>query len=132
LKIPVGIDSGSIERKRNSRFGNLTSLSTGSDAIKFFRREAPYDDRVQFPDADVVFLDLKMPGIDGFSVLKFLRENVPERAMALPTAAGILALSAGTLLARPERLPVALLGAPNAGGYLARWLLPAAVVLGFS
>jgi PAS domain S-box-containing protein len=48
-------------------------------------------------------------------------------AMALPSAIGVLALSVGVIFARPDRLPMALLGASNLGGFLARRLLPAAL-----
>jgi signal transduction histidine kinase/DNA-binding response OmpR family regulator/HPt (histidine-containing phosphotransfer) domain-containing protein len=49
--------------------------------------------------------------------------------MALPTAIAFLALSIGTLWARPQRGLVAVVTADHPGGVLARRLLPAAVVI---
>ena len=49
--------------------------------------------------------------------------------MAPKTASCILALSTGILFARPQRGLVALFLSQGPAGYLARWLLPAAVVL---
>jgi PAS domain S-box-containing protein len=47
-------------------------------------------------------------------------------AMGFPSAAGLFALAAATMLARPDRLPVSLFCASNMGGFLARRVLPAA------
>ncbi|HEX7214072.1 MAG TPA: hypothetical protein VF578_07670, partial [Methylomirabilota bacterium] len=49
--------------------------------------------------------------------------------MALPTAIAFLALSIGTLWARPQRGLVAVVTADHPGGVLARRLLPAAVAI---
>jgi two-component system, response regulator len=65
--------------KRNPRFTCLALLSSGNEALSYFRREPPFDDMEQYPEPNLVVLDLKMPGVDGFSVLKFLQENVPSR-----------------------------------------------------
>src|SRR5215813_2850141 len=51
------------------------------------------------------------------------------RYMALPTAASFLVLSVGTLWARPGRGLIAIVTADDAGGILARRLLPAAVLV---
>jgi signal transduction histidine kinase/ActR/RegA family two-component response regulator len=49
--------------------------------------------------------------------------------IALPSALGILSLSVGLCLARPERGPSVIFIADNAGGELARRVLPAAILL---
>jgi signal transduction histidine kinase/CheY-like chemotaxis protein len=50
-------------------------------------------------------------------------------AMALPTAAAFLALGVGLLCARPGQGPMAVVTSDDAGGVLARRLLPAAVLI---
>jgi CheY-like chemotaxis protein len=50
-------------------------LSSAAEAIKYLSRQAPYDDALYYPPVDVVVLDLKMPGIDGFEVLQWLRDR---------------------------------------------------------
>ena len=37
--------------------------------------KAPYNDREDYPLPEVILLDLKMPRLDGFDVLKWLRTN---------------------------------------------------------
>ena len=45
----------------------------GSELIAYFRGEAKYSDRNQFPLPHILFLDLKMPGLGGSDVLLWLR-----------------------------------------------------------
>jgi hypothetical protein len=49
--------------------------------------------------------------------------------MALPTAIGFLVLSVGTLCARPDKGPMQVVTSDEAGGVLARRLLPAAIII---
>jgi len=37
--------------------------------------EAPYTNRNEYPLPDIVLLDLKVPGIDGFETLRWIREQ---------------------------------------------------------
>lgn len=53
----------------------ITSVGDGDEAIKYLSREAPYNDDALYPVPDVIVLDLKMPGRDGFEVLQWLREQ---------------------------------------------------------
>ena len=50
-------------------------IEGGSEAIGYLDRRGKYSDRAKFPDAQMVLLDVKMPGIDGFDVLRHLRSN---------------------------------------------------------
>ena len=50
-------------------------VQSGEDAISFLRGVGPYSDRNTFPLPAVVLLDLKLPGIDGFEVLQWIRKN---------------------------------------------------------
>jgi len=58
-------------------------LHTGEDIIRYLKGQEPYSNRSQFPYPSFLFLDLKMPRGDGFSVLEYLRHN-PEFAI-VPT-----------------------------------------------
>jgi len=53
--------------------GQLFEANDGVAAIDYLLGQGLYDDRIKFPFPDVVFLDLKMPGMDGFAVLKQIR-----------------------------------------------------------
>jgi CheY-like chemotaxis protein len=53
----------------------VTHVSDGDEAIKYLSSQPPYDDRAHYPLPDVVVLDLKMPGRDGFEVLQWLRDQ---------------------------------------------------------
>jgi CheY-like chemotaxis protein len=57
----------------------LVLLNGGPQAIRYLDRRNAYADREQFPDADIILLDVKMPEVDGFAVLRHLRSN-PARA----------------------------------------------------
>ena len=50
-------------------------LKDGEDAIHYLSGEGPYKDRKLYPLPDIVLLDLKMPKIDGFEVLKWIRSQ---------------------------------------------------------
>ena len=71
----------------------------GAAALDCIRRE---------PDLDLVLLDIHMPGLDGFEVLTWLREEFPERRLPVifVTAAGDE--QAGRVHGQIERLVQAL------------------------
>lgn len=52
-------------------------LTSGEDLVAYLKGEGLYRDRAQFPFPGLVLLDLKMPGMDGFAVLDWLKEH-PE------------------------------------------------------
>jgi len=53
----------------------LMIVSDGGQALDYLRGEGPYADRSKFPMPSVVLLDLRMPGVDGFEVLKQVRHE---------------------------------------------------------
>lgn len=61
----------------------LHVVSNGEEAIDYFSGVAEFADRNRHPLPDMVFLDLKMPGMDGFEVLKWIRE---EQGLTVPVA----------------------------------------------
>ena len=49
----------------------LECVGDGEDAIKYLSGEEPFSDRTRFPHPAVVLLDLKMPRVSGWEVLKW-------------------------------------------------------------
>ena len=54
---------------------DLFEAASGYDAIDYLLGQSPYGDRGKFPFPDLVLLDLKMPGIDDFALLKHVRAD---------------------------------------------------------
>ena len=50
-------------------------VSDGEDAIRYLKGEGAYADRKKYPMPNLILLDLKMPRIDGFEVLRWLRQQ---------------------------------------------------------
>ena len=53
---------------------DLFAVTDGPAAIDYLLGNQPFVDRAKFPFPDMVFLDLKMPQMDGFAVLKEIRK----------------------------------------------------------
>jgi CheY-like chemotaxis protein len=50
-------------------------VSDGEEAINYLGGSAPFKDRESFPLPNVLILDLKMPRLNGFDVLKWVRQQ---------------------------------------------------------
>ena len=50
-------------------------VKNGDQAINYLVGVGPYSNREQFPLPALVLLDLKLPGMDGFEVLKWIRAH---------------------------------------------------------
>ena len=59
-------------RKANLPWG-LQQVEDGEQAIQYLGGAEYYSDRQRYPMPEMVLLDLKMPGLTGFDVLKWIR-----------------------------------------------------------
>jgi CheY-like chemotaxis protein len=53
----------------------IHAARSGPEAIVYLEGTGPYSDRAEFPLPSLVLLDLKMPGINGFDVLRWIRQQ---------------------------------------------------------
>lgn len=53
----------------------LHVVTDGEQAIQYLRGQGPYGDREKHPMPCLVLLDLKIPKLNGFDVLKWIRES---------------------------------------------------------
>lgn len=53
----------------------LHHAKNGQEAIDYLQAVGPYSDRSRFPLPALILLDLKMPFVDGFEVLFWLKQN---------------------------------------------------------
>jgi CheY-like chemotaxis protein len=59
----------------------LQIVRDGAEAIAYLSGEAKYANRAEYPLPVLVLLDLKMPGVDGFEVLKWIRQQEGIRGL---------------------------------------------------
>ena len=50
-------------------------VTQGSEAIAYLSRREKYADREQFPEPAIVLLDLAMPAMNGFDVLRWMQQQ---------------------------------------------------------
>jgi CheY-like chemotaxis protein len=61
----------------------------GQEAIAYLKGEGKYANRDEYPLPDLLLLDLKMPRVNGFEVLKWIREQpglAPLRVLVLTSS----------------------------------------------
>lgn len=75
-----------VERAFRSAPSHLGFLHVGDgrDTIQYLKGEGKYAGQQGHPLPDVILLDLKMPGVNGFDFLKWLRAESPGGLRLLP------------------------------------------------
>lgn len=79
LLVDDDADDRLLFRRAIERSGLSVELFEATDgyaAINYLLGNGPYANRANFPFPDMVFLDLKMPAMDGFDVLKQIRTKL--------------------------------------------------------
>lgn len=56
-------------------FNPLYVVRNGEEAIDYLKGEGRFSNREEYPLPDLLLLDLKMPRLDGFEVLKWVRQE---------------------------------------------------------
>lgn len=79
----------------------LRVVQDGEQVIAYLTGQPPYDDRAAFPLPGLLLLDIRMPRVDGFEVLKWLRQRAEWRdfpVAAMTSAADIRDINAAFAL----------------------------------
>jgi CheY-like chemotaxis protein len=66
---------------RNKIVNPLVVMKNGQEALLYLEGAGRYHDREKFPLPRLVLLDLKLPGIDGFEVLAWIRQRPEFRTL---------------------------------------------------
>ena len=59
----------------------VSVVSNGHEALKYLDGQLPYTDRLVFPVPNLVLLDLFLPVMTGFQVLRWLRERLDFKGL---------------------------------------------------
>ena len=62
---------------------SFNAVSDGREAIDYLQAKGDFANRARFPFPNILLLDIKMPGVNGFEVLTWLRDH-PE-CKVIPT-----------------------------------------------
>jgi CheY-like chemotaxis protein len=72
-------DNDAILLKRALQRAGITLpifiLPGGAEAMAYLSADPPYQDRGRYPFPSLLFLDIRMPRVDGFEVLRWIRQN---------------------------------------------------------
>jgi CheY-like chemotaxis protein len=53
----------------------LQVVETGEEAVRYLEGKKPYSDRTQYPLPVLISLDLRLPGMSGLDLLKWIRQQ---------------------------------------------------------
>ena len=88
-------------------------VKDGAEAIAYLSGEAPYNDRTSYPMPKALFVDLKMPKVDGLDLLTWVRResSIPHLPVVIMTGSNEIndvkqafALGANSFLVKPVQL----------------------------
>jgi CheY-like chemotaxis protein len=91
---------------------NLQHAADGEQAISYLDGAGACADREEYPFPDLILLDLKLPKLDGFEVLQWIRSNPATLSVPVVVLAGssfradirrALELGANSYAAKPGR-----------------------------
>lgn len=78
--------------KRALRAANIVNpvivLTSGQDTIDYLSHTGKYADPVDFPAPFLIFLDLKLPYVDGFEVLSWIRKQPDLQSVVVVVLSG--------------------------------------------
>lgn len=63
-------------------------ISNGQDAIDYLSRQGKYESEPPMADPFIIFLDLKLPYVDGFEVLEWIRKQPSLKSTAVVLLSG--------------------------------------------
>ena len=66
---------------RGNVLNPVISLQSAEDGMSYLLGVGPYKDRKEFPLPSLILLDLKLPGMDGFEFLRWLRVQPALKAL---------------------------------------------------
>jgi len=73
-----------LEFQRIPAHIRLVSVHDGSEAMQYLQGLGKFIDAKKYPHPDVILLDLKMPRINGFEFLEWLRTKSPGQCRFIP------------------------------------------------
>jgi CheY-like chemotaxis protein len=74
---------------RTARVANPVNVVTdGQEAVNYLSATEKYADREKYPVPFLIFLDLKMPYLDGFDVLKWIRTQPGLQSLVVVVLSG--------------------------------------------
>lgn len=91
----------------------LSPVASGEDALDYLGGRSGYADRYTYPLPCIVLLDLKLNGVSGFDVLKWIRQRVELKHLVVIVCSGsdapedvarAMQLGANAFVRKPHRL----------------------------
>lgn len=61
--------------ERGAIHNPLHVVRDGEEALHYLAGEGPYSNRAEYPLPDLILLDLKLPKVDGFDVVRWIRRQ---------------------------------------------------------